>query len=279
MIRSQLHFSGGVKITGSGDIAAFDQSMLRTLFREEGVVLLSGFDVDLAGFDSFSARFAPDLVGHPNVGRKVQKDRTLTNASPGNDHFFAHAELGYTPFQPDIAWFYCQVPARKGGETVVYDGVEILARLTPKARDLFRRRRILFELKLDPEAWHALAPDSAALARRLEAFVGDTFRYTMDGADNLMLHYLTSAIVRTRNGAEAFCNSLLDSNIPVFEDRTPVPKEALFDIIGTSEDLARPVQWKVGDILLVDNRRFMHGRRAFDGHERVIVVRFANLAA
>ena len=116
MMRSKLHPTGGVKITGSGPIARLDLDMLRTGLRHEGVLLLRGFEVNPTSFDAFSIRFAPNLVGHPNLERKVEKDRTLTQASPGREHFFAHSEMGYLPWQPDIAWFYCQTPARKGGE-------------------------------------------------------------------------------------------------------------------------------------------------------------------
>lgn len=55
-------------------------------------------------------------------------------------------------------------------------------------------------------------------------------------------------------------------------DGTPIPEEVLETIRRTAEELTFDVHWLAGDLLMLDNRRFLHGRRLYrEGDARDIV--------
>ncbi len=50
-------------------------------------------------------------------------------------------------------------------------------------------------------------------------------------------------------------------NFPTFEDGSPVPVSLLERIKEISDDITYPIAWRKNDLVMVDNTRFMHGRR------------------
>jgi alpha-ketoglutarate-dependent taurine dioxygenase len=269
----------GSIVCGTGDLTDLDVDTIQSLFQQSSVVLFRGFNAGRDQFRRFSSKVSSEFVTHLNFSRQQYGDRTMTSVSPGNGHFFAHAEMGYVPFRPDVAWFYCERPAREGGETTVYDGVEVLNQLKTETRRLFEDKRILFRSSIPQHVWVEMAPDKDSLNRYMSKFDGKDFSFEFDETDCLHTRFAVSAISHTRYGGHlAFCNSLLDTETPRFEDETQIPKGALHDVIATTEQRSIPVLWQTGDILMLDNSRFMHGRREFEDQGRQILVRFSNVA-
>ena len=58
-----------------------------------------------------------------------------------------HAEMAYTPFRPDMLWFYCETPASQGGETLLCDGLDLWSRLRPATKDLFLSQKLTYRKK------------------------------------------------------------------------------------------------------------------------------------
>ena len=60
---------------------------------------------------------------------------------------------------------------------------------------------------------------------------------------------------------------------------TPVPEEWLQAIKATGDRLTAAIDWQQGDVLVLDNTRFLHGRTAItDAAERQIATFFGYLA-
>lgn len=72
-------------------------------------------------------------------------------------------------------------------------------------------------------------------------------------------------------GGEAVGEAL--DRAEVTADRVPALVAEHGALLVRGESLNFPVPWRDGDLLLLDNRRFMRGRRAFEG-ERAILTRF-----
>lgn len=268
----------GAILCGTGKLGEIEVEKVIQTFQKANVILFRGFEAGQDEFRSLSDRISSEFITHLNFARQPYGDRTLTGVSPGRDHFFAHAEMGYVPFRPDVAWFYCERPARKGGETTIYDGIEVLKRLRPDTRQLFERNRILFQLDIPTNVWSAIAPTQDSLRLFLSRFDQGDFSYQLDESNCLHTHFITSAITTTRYGAHsAFCNSLLDSRWPLFENLAEIPKNAIHDVISVTEELSIPVAWQTGDVLMLDNSRFMHGRREFKDDDRRVLVRFSKI--
>ena len=85
--------------------------------------------------------------------------------------------------------------------------------------------------------------------------------------------------------APAFGNFLLFarfnrhlSDFPLLDGGRPVPEAWLQAIKATGDRLAVAIGWRAGDLLMLDNTRFMHGRTAIaDPEERRIASYFGYL--
>jgi len=65
---------------------------------------------------------------------------------------------------------------------------------------------------------------------------------------------------------------------PLLDDGNAVPDSWLEAIRDTGETLKAEVAWRPGDVLMLDNTRFMHGRTAItDPGERLIATFFGYL--
>jgi hypothetical protein len=51
-------------------------------------------------------------------------------------------------------------------------------------------------------------------------------------------------------------------NFPCLDDGRPVPAEWITAVRDAARPITYPVDWHAGDLLVIDNSRFMHGRRS-----------------
>jgi alpha-ketoglutarate-dependent taurine dioxygenase len=56
-----------------------------------------------------------------------------------------------------------------------------------------------------------------------------------------------------------------------FADGTPIPDAYVEQVQNRGLDHAVNVDWRPGDVLLIDNVLVAHGRRPFEGSRRVLV--------
>ena len=115
--------------------------------------------------------------------------------------------------------------------------------------------------------------------------MGLTLRWSDDNAVDT--EYCCPAFVTTRWGAhKAFVNSMLlvlwqeealgaKRSLVRMEDGSRIPPEALADIRRVSDALTHEIDWRSGEISMIDNTRVMHGRRAFADPNRKVYVRMS----
>jgi alpha-ketoglutarate-dependent taurine dioxygenase len=205
-------------------------SELKETLRLSGAVLLRGFALTHA--EEFAE--AGTLIGGP-LGSNYEGPSPRTYEAPGVYTASEvpgamvvpeHAEMSYLPRMPRHLFFWCRVPAARGGETTIVDGRRVLARLDPErvapllAGPLLIRRRHAraaglhdpFELKRWNETFGT--EDRDELALRLRA-LGYTTSFGRDGA--LTLEHSQAAVrVHPETREQAWLNHLL-----VFHASTP----------------------------------------------------------
>jgi hypothetical protein len=98
-----------------------------------------------------------------------------------------HNELSYADVWPSNLFFFCLVPAARGGETSIADSRRILAALDPGLVAKFRRRRLRYIRNLSPVkgsgyGWQeAFETDDPAEAERGCARIGAEFEWQEGG--------------------------------------------------------------------------------------------------
>jgi len=268
-------------------LAALDQAQLVDTYTAYGAVLLRGFAPDLDGFGTFTATLCSGSVYNESPGRNVlNRDSLIQTVNLGDQAFPLHPELSREPWKPDVCFFWCANAPSAGGETTVCDGVEIVRGLPTSAYDALRARRLRYALPATPSAlayWlGAPAPDDRVLSAP-----PPTCPYTFERTDRGVLRvYSPPALHRPMFTRDlAFGNFLLfarymnnNRNFPTFENGEIIADDLVHQIKTVSDAITLPVQWRSGDVLMLDNTRFMHGRnKIIDSGERQIATYFGFL--
>ena len=272
---------------------------------ERGAVLLRGFAVD--GPEAFAAAIAPivtstDYIGGISPRRKIAGQVYESTYYPPHLEIKLHNELAHLRSWPLRIAFACIEPAREGGHTPFADGRLILQRIGVRTRDELADRKLRYAYTYPPPP-----ADDGPLARRrfkswCEAFgtrdretieracteAGLDYRWNADGS-------LTTLSVRDafvhhpRSGELVWFNQILLRNAFRLRLRTdrPTGGESLACTFGDGEPLDRALldevdrvsasctvdfPWERGDVLVLDNGMWSHGRPAVVGDRSVLCV-------
>jgi hypothetical protein len=267
----------------AGDLDALAGDEIRQTFVREGALVFRGFDVGPLEMLAFASRFSDRFNGNQERPSVDGTDESVHLVTEGMDYVEPHSEQANSPFRPDAIWFCCETPAAEGGETLLWDGVAAWATLSPSLRDLFERRRLRFFQRYPPDRWRqflGLDTDLVSATRALDAADGASYFFGPD--ESIYLEYVCSARTRTKHGDDdAFVNSLLleyatlrregiEGQLMSFDNGDPVPGAVVDEVRATLNGIREEIRWEPGDLAMIDNTRYLHGRNAFsDRHRRM----------
>lgn len=270
------------------DLATLDRDRIVELFTTHGALLFRGFGADVAAFRGFARRFCKTAVVNESPGRQpIDAAANIHTVDGGTGAFALHPELSREPWKPDAAFFACFSAPTRGGQTTICDGVELVRALPDAVRRGLEHRRLLYIKPTWPallQYWLGTPTPSDAQLAAPPPECPYYFRRLPDGM--IVRVFSRPALHRPMFvDAPAFGNFLLFArfnnhrpNHPVLDDGHPVPEAWLQAIKAAGDRLAVPVEWQRGDVLMLDNTRFMHGRTAIiDPGERLIATYFGYL--
>jgi len=272
---------------GEAGILDVDPAPLIELYKAHGALLLRGFGLDVPAFNRFARQFCTTSVVNESPGRSpIDPDNNIHTVDGGTGAFSLHPELSREPWKPDAAFFACLSAPSRGGATTFCDGVELVRAMPEAVRRGLEGRRLLHIKQTWPELlefWLGTPdPDD-----RLLANPPASCPYQFRRIEGEILRIFTRPALHRPMFAEgpAFGNFLLFARFnnkrigyPLLDDGNPVPDEWLEAIRDTGERLKSQVDWRPGDVLMLDNSRFMHGRTAIiDPGERLIATFFGYL--
>lgn len=283
----------GALIRGSRgtELSALSDSDLLALFRDRNLLLFRGFEVGMERFMALTERLSSSFMtyaGGAFTRERVGDDPTMMTVTAPTQHYPVplHGEMYYLERRPKILWFHCVRPVKKGGETTFGDGTWIHDNLSDGTRRLFHEKRIRYVIAHPEGLWQEIfqTKDLEEVRRQCEGM-----RYSMrvDERDgSVITEYLSKAIWETlHGGAASFINNIfamtrweqagIETRKVRLEDGSPLPRDVIDELWDVEKQATRDVRWEPGDILMVDNTRFLHGRRAFEDSGREIYVRLA----
>lgn len=263
---------------------SIDTSEVIDLFKSYGTILFRGFDTNPDSLNELTSRFCSSFVMNKLRGRvAISEDGRTQSVNLHPVAFPLHPEMSQVPWRPDIAWFACLSPPSKNGETTLCDGIKIVDKLNEVIRSRLEHRSFLYRKKATLEEFEFWTGLKDPYTQDLDdPALGGPYRFSIqDGA--LLKSFTTPVLYHPMfSNKLAFGSFLLfrrllhnDFNSPKFEDGSNIPND-LFNAIKTvSDDLTIEHRWEKGDILMIDNTRFMHGRNAIDNQiERRIITQF-----
>jgi alpha-ketoglutarate-dependent taurine dioxygenase len=253
----------------------------------ETAVLVRGFPPDIAAFNIFAKRFCSTSVFNESPDRLVLDSKNnIQSVNLGDDPFPLHPELSRVPWKPDICFFNCITAPSEGGETTFCDGVELARRLPCDVRSVLEERSLLYIQHAGPPVlkfWLGTSEPSDAVLANPPAGCPYGFRRVGHG---IVRFFARPSLHKPLWSDElAFGNFLLFAReylkidrIPLFEDGSRIPDWIVEAVKEAADPITFAVAWQAGDILILDNSRFMHGRNAItDQGERLIATYFGYL--
>jgi alpha-ketoglutarate-dependent taurine dioxygenase len=253
------------------------------LFKLFGILLFRNFGVNYEQMKSFTAKLSSQIVIDPTKTNVESNDNWLIQiADEGTHSIAAHRENGSTPFVSDVLWFCCVLPAKDGGETLLWNGVRLWEHLSEPLKRLFYSKKIKYSRNIHVDTWKEfLGLDSTItdVKQMLDNFEGVT--YCIQEDDSIDMEYICSAVIKTNyDEQEAFVNSLVyeyGRERVTFEDGSPIPDTVIEEIKSVMDKFTEAIPWQAGDLVMIDNSKFLHGRPSFNDKNRNILTIQTNI--
>ncbi|WP_412543782.1 TauD/TfdA family dioxygenase [Longispora sp. K20-0274] len=266
----------------------------------EKALVFRGFNVTEDTLDGVMDLLLPNRLAyvHGNSPRtKVGKNVYTSTEYPPEFTISMHNELSYASAWPSRLMFFCHTAAATGGATPVVDAELWLNLLDDEVREAYAKGVRYTQNLHDGLGLGKSWQDTFETDQRdeVEAFLdnsGATWKWTGDGLrvsqvrPSTLEHPVTGTEVWFNQSDQFHPASLGDDTakalaaiMPVeempqsvaFADGSPIPDEYVIQVRDRALDAAVDVDWRTGDVLLIDNVLVGHGRRPYTGSRRVLV--------
>ncbi|XP_063420201.1 uncharacterized protein LOC134705393 [Mytilus trossulus] len=257
-----------------------------------GAVLFRGFPIENPEmFDKFVKSFGYDAL--PYVGgaaprKLVVGDVFTSNEAPPEMLIPFHHEMAQVPTFPNVLFFFCNISPSEGGQTPLVLSNLVYQQML-KLNEPFVNKLLELGVKYtrvlpngdDPtspigrgwQSTYGTTNKQEAEKKALE-LVG-SIEWLSDGCLKTITDVLPAIRDDKRTGKMTWFNSVIavyrgwkDSrNSPetsiTFGDGSPMDPDVMTTLENTLNDLAIDFSWKINDVVMVDNRQVLHGRRSF----------------
>ncbi|MBT0772977.1 TauD/TfdA family dioxygenase [Kineosporia sp. J2-2] len=266
-----------------------------------GAVLLRGFrPLDSEGLSALASAMSGELLDYTNrsTPRTRVSGRVFTSTEyPADQTIPMHNEMSYADSWPDTLFFASVVPAAEGGETPLADSSRVYDRIPAETRGRFERDGVMyvrnFGSGLDLSWQEAFQTQDRS---ELEAYCKEHGIQTewMDDDRLRTRHVVQASVISHRTGRKVWFNqahlfhvsslpshvehelreSFSEDELPrnaLYGDGTPLAADDLGAIRSAyaAEEVA--TRWQAGDVMIVDNEQFAHGRRPYAGARSLLV--------
>jgi len=282
----------------NADVNLLSKNYLLSQLSEYGYLVLRDFKHSIESFANLVKKSSGKISLDP--ARSFSGD-TAQKVDAGFDKVGLHCENGNSPFWPDLCWFYCQQAPIQGSQTTVCDGKLVYQHLSSDIRDAFSSQDIVYTRRVDEHKWktyafHALgsqgnAPgsiDETTLEHLLSLTSGsESTRITLEDDGAIYYSFQTPAIRGSRLNPEErhnFANSIFgpsnhyEKPVITFVNGENIPLHLLEEVDSVCDRFTFDIGWQSGDIVLIDNKRVMHGRRRIEDKSRTIFNALSYLA-
>lgn len=267
---------------------------------EYGAVLFRGFRVErIEDFERFVAAVTPDRMDYVygSTPRTSIGDRIFTATEyPPAQEIPLHNENAYQREWPMALALCCQVVAQSGGETPIADMKAVTAAIGNELMDKFERNGVRYVRHYRPFVdvpWQKVfkTEDRSALASfcaqqgiehewldqetlRTAQVCQGTARHPQTGQrvffNQAHLFHVSSLGAAARSMIEVFGADRLPRQT-YFGNGEEIPAEVLAAVRSAFVQSQLTFPWHAGDVMLLDNMQFAHGRRPYKGARKVVV--------
>jgi hypothetical protein len=276
-----------------------NQDEVKQLLIEDGGVILRGFEAS----SEDSAEVVLSILGHellddaywstPRSG--VAKKTFTATEYPKEKTIALHSEMAYMPIWPRLVAFHSLIVEDQGGETTICNIDKFSQTISDLLPD-FLDKGVLYKRTFQPnidipwqKAFQTNDPKKVKkiadkIGMEVEWFGDDVLQtsHKLQGCvlsdDETPLWFNQSHIFHTTNIPKETLATLKDllgeDRLPrsaFYGDGTIIPEDVIERINQTLDEQTIKVPWQVGDVLIIDNMRYSHGRMPFEGGRKLHV--------
>ena len=277
---SNKFYGEGLEINPSinEDIRKLDYNLIVKLFEKSGLILFRDFEIKSSEIvkltDLYTENYANDALRRKS--RMEQKE--VRNVDYGNEEMALHSEASFSPNWPEIIWFFCNEFNTNGrGATTLCDGIKLWDNLSYETKNFFLLNPIKYKLKIPI--------GEKKIGKKTKKWFLN-YQGAGDGLLDLSNGLLNITQIRFAAYPSRLHNKMCFSNHTLYEDTDPtiiewgtingnkIPQNILDETNKKSKEITFDMSWKKNDLIMIDNKRFMHGRRAFkkDDKRDLVVV-------
>lgn len=281
--------------------AEANRDFIETRLLEHGGILFRGFDVNEAnGFEHFIQQVSGELLEYRERSSPRSQVSGFIYTStdyPASHSIFVHNENSYQKTFPLKIFFFCQTPAKQGGETPIADCRRIFLRVDPSIRERFIEKK-----------WMYVRNFGDGFGLNWQTVFGTTDKPMVEEhchRNGIIVEWKSGDRLRTRsilplverhpktgewcwfNHAtffhvstleplirEALLEDFADKDLPTntyYGDGSSIEPEVLEHLrdIYRQETVSFP--WEQGDVLMLDNMLAAHGRAPYSGARKILV--------
>ena len=272
------------KSTNNEKLQDIDKDYIISSFEKKGILIFRDFKFDPTNITDITDRFTLTYATDAPRRANLYDNKNVNTVDLGFHEMPLHSEASYSPSWPEIVWFTClETSSSKSGQTTVCDGIKLWESLSEEAKNFFLSNPIKFELEFPVLKKKVGKGKRNWMLNSLGSYNGQ-----IDWDRGIFsVNQTRSAVTESRILDKlVFSNHLMIifSNEPQIKkyyvnNGDPIPENIMIEIKSKSKDLIYDIEWKVGDLAMIDNRRFMHGRRAYDPSQKRKIINIQTLKA
>ena len=283
---------GGTVILPTNEKSFFDLDVnkLRKIFYEKGVIVFKKFNIKRTQIIKITDIFTEQYANDAKRRKNRYKNKRLNDVDSGRYEMPLHSEASYSPAWPEIVWFYCNKAPKKSGQTTLCDGVAIHKNFSLKLKNFFLKNQIVYKSKISFKNINKNKKKNLKKIKLKPWYIEypgieNSSINLSDGYIQFSLKRYASVKIRKSNKV-AFVNHLqiiLDRDPQLLsislENGKKIPQNILNEVKKISDDLTINLNWEDGDLCMINNQRFMHGRRSIDQEEKRDIINIQTLNA
>lgn len=280
--------------------AANNRDWINSNLLKYGALLFRDFQFKQTEFEQFINAIAGELLDYSyrSTPRTLVNGKIYTSTEYPPEQFIPlHNEMSYARDWANKIWFYCVRSATQGGETPIADSRQIFNKIPDKIKEKFIAKKVMYVRNygggLDLDWQNVFQTNNKTevenYCRQAEIefeWISKNYLRTRQVCQAIATHPITKEIVWF-NQAHLFHVSSLPINIrksllsmmseadlprnAFYGDATPIEDSVIEEIHHIYRQEMISFSWQAGDILMLDNMLFAHGRNPFLGSRKVLV--------
>ena len=281
-ITSKFYGDGEMLISdsNSNSLLSVDKITIQNSFKKKGCIIFRNFQTSDFSYKEFIDRFTKVYANDTNDTlrrKKTNISKFVRHVDAGNLKMSLHSEASFSPSWPEIVWFYCKTPCKKDGEITICDGVKLWENLSEKTKSFFLANPLKYKLKIPLFKENKKGVKKKWFINSVGSY--DSFLDYKKGELNMcQIRFAVNEINHLNK--LAFSNHVLhekpyiDKTIQkwgtIFDKK--IPKKIIEEVKKVSDKFTYFHKWEKDDLIMLDNRRFMHSRNHFNKNDSRVIL-------